>query len=89
MNKNNKYIEFANEPITEFIAFLQDDAEKWCLGHCLNYRDCFGEVSFEIENIRRCKKIPKIYKLFWEVMHSNIKAISPLILCHLEEKNEK
>lgn len=77
-------------PLQNSLSFKKKkkEAGKWCLGNCLQHRNCFGEATFEIENIRRCKRIPEIYRFYWEARHSNIKGIFPLVICHSEEKND-
>lgn len=89
MTKNLESMKFSSEPLEELIFHLESEASAWCLGNCLNHRRCFENLVYRIENIRPCKKIPKLYKLYWEAKDSNIGGISPLIIFHSKErKNE-
>ena len=74
-------IQFEDEPIAELIRELSEQASKWCQGNCLYFNDCFGEATYSLERIERCKKVPKLYKLFWRARSKNISNdFSPVII---------
>lgn len=81
-------IQFEDEPIAELIRELSEQASKWCEGNCLYFNDCFGEATYNLERIEGCKKVPKLYKLFWRAKSKNISSdFSPVII--YKEKDDQ
>lgn len=75
-----KTIKFGyDHPFTELIGTLEEEASNFC--EKCRYRDrCFGEVTYRIEEIEKCKKLSKLHKLYWQAKSKSISAIAPLII---------
>lgn len=97
MKKKLETMEFKDGPLADLIWELEIEAAKWCRKNCpevkgffaklfnpLGRIPCFENPVFHLELIEKCKKIPKLYKLYWRAKE-NIKAVWPLIICK-EEK---
>lgn len=84
-----KTMEFKDGALADLIWELNEEAEKWCKEHCRWTKDCFDDEigAFHLKPIERCKKIPKLYKLYWRAKSENISAISPLII--YKEKDDQ
>ena len=76
-----------HEPITELIWELNKEVGEWCRKRKCSI--CFEGACFKLDSIRKCKKLPKLYKLYWEAKGKNILVLSPLILYRRPYKDEE
>ena len=71
-------------PLTNLIVELEVRVGVFC--EKCHYRDkCFDDVSYHPEEIGKCKKLPKLYKLYWQAKSKSISAIAPLTIYQEEE----
>lgn len=98
MKQELETMEFKDGPLADLISELEIEAVKWCEGNCpemkgffarllnpLGNLPCFNNPVYHLELIENCKKIPKLYKLYWKAKAKNIRFISPLIVYKEED----
>lgn len=68
-------VKFAyDHPLTELICELEVEASSFC-EKC---HQCFDDVSYNLEQIKMCKKLPELYRLYWQAKSACIAGIAPL-----------
>jgi len=82
-----KTMKFRDGPLPDLISELEREAVKWCDGHCLDFGTCFENPAYHLEQIERCGKLPKIYKLYWRARARHIIFVFPLVICKTKENN--
>jgi len=91
--KKIETLQFRDGPLADLIGELEAEAGKWCKENCLYYHNCFdderGGGAFHVEQIEKCRKIPKLHKLYWRAKSENISAIAPLIVYKEEDDQPK
>ena len=93
-------MKFKEGPLAGLVWELEVEAQEWCKKNC-PYRGgflfrfifpsdglpCFENPVYYPEFIEKCKKIPKLYKLYWKAKSESISAIFPLIV--YKEENDQ
>lgn len=64
-------------PLTKLIMELEAETSVFCK-KCPYKNECFDDVSFHLEAIEECGKLPTILKLYWKAKSKSIRAIAPL-----------